>query len=339
MSDQIPAGMEYLLKDNSLYGVEWATSTINVGSYQLDSLRRLILKPNTGNGRIDVRGKFRWKNSGEDIEEVPTIVLKEQTLSMSGLAATFFNVLATANKAQQVFEETGSLAKALSDPYGKLYQVENKVGFEYQLPWLLSSGSNIRTIRNSWSPFGSDGSGSQNTSNASGFEKAAGAVLGAIAGAITPGIGTEQVQKFDSTQPLSLTIKFPLYNTFSTKDTENNFHFVNLITYQNLKNRTSLATYVPPSIYTVTSDSLGGVYMPIAVVSELKIDSLGTTRKINEIIVGRELLIPEAYMVSITLQELLPQSSNIFQGALGASERVEVTSTAEQATGGFVGRQ
>jgi len=68
--------------------------------------------------------------------------------------------------------------------------------------------------------------------------------------------------------------------------------------------------------------------MPLAYVSDLKIDSIGTTRRTDEIITGTYLLIPEAYMVSITIRELIPVSSNIFQGAMGAADKIEVTSTA-----------
>ena len=70
--------------------------------------------------------------------------------------------------------------------------------------------------------------------------------------------------------------------------------------------------------------------MPLAYVKDLKIDSIGTTRRTDGIIPGTYLLIPEAYMVSITIQELIPQSSNIFQGAMGAADKIEVTSTATQ---------
>lgn len=337
VNNNIPAGMEYLNKGNGIYQVIPDTSNISIGGSKLETFSKTKFAPHNGKQKINVIGNFRWKNNGEDIEEVPAIVLREKTLSMSGLAATFFNILATANKAVENFDKSGSLMDAISDPYGKLYQIEpGDNGFTYELPWLLSSGSNIRTVTNSWSPFGGNGSGNQDTSNTSNFAKAAGALAGLVIGAATPGVGTEQIQKFDSTAPYSLTIKFPLYNTFSVKDTQDNFHFVNLITYQNLKNRTSLATYVPPSVYTVSSDALGGVYMPLAVVSELKIDSLGTTRRMNEIIEGRTLLIPEAYMISITLKELLPQSANIFQGTLGATVPVNVTTTANDASRGNV---
>ena len=337
LNETVPIGLEYLNRGNDLFGVEGEKSSITAFGSTLATTQRVKLKPNPGSEKIDIRANFRWKNSGEDIEEVPAIKLTEFTLSMGGIAATFANILATAQKVGENYKQTGDFMKAISEPYGNLYQVEpGGTGFVYELPWLLSNGSNIRTVTNSWSPVGGTGSSDQSTSSTSNFSKAVGTLAGLALGAITPGIGTEQVQKFDSTSPYSLTIKFPLYNTFSIKDTQDNFHFVNLITYQNLKNRTSLATYVPPSVYEVQSDALGGVYMPLAIVSELKIDSIGTTRRMEEIIQGQSLLIPEAYMISITLKELLPQSANIFQGTMGANDKVNVTSTARESTGGII---
>ena len=337
LNNNVPVGMEYLNRDNDLFGVEPEQSSITVLGTTLSTTQRIKLKPNPGRGKIDIRSDFRWKNSGEDIEEVPAIKLTEFTLSMGGLAATFANILATAQEMGENFQQNGDFMKAISEPYGNLYQVEpGGTGFVYELPWLLSNGSNIRTVTNTWSPVGSNGSSDQSTSSTSNFSKAVATLGGLALGAITPGVGTEQIQKFDSTSPYSLTIKFPLYNTFSIKDTQDNFHFVNLITYQNLKNRTSLATYVPPSVYEVESDALGGVYMPLAIVSELKIDSIGTTRRMKEIIQGQSLLIPEAYMISITLKELLPQSANIFQGTMGANDKVNVTSTARESFAGLI---
>jgi hypothetical protein len=140
----------------------------------------------------------------------------------------------------------------------------------------------------------------------------------------------EPIYTFSKTEQYSITIKFPLYNTVDIASTRRNFDFVNLITFQNLKNRTSMVTYVPPSVYTVScKDTVGGFYMPIAVVEDLRIESIGTVRKTDEIILGKYLLIPEAYSVTITLRELISQSTNIFEQALGGN-KVEVTSVISQ---------
>jgi hypothetical protein len=133
--------------------------------------------------------------------------------------------------------------------------------------------------------------------------------------------------KFDNTARQTLPISFPLYNTGDIEDIYANLSFINVFSYQNLKNRTSVMTYLPPKIYTIDAKSIGGIYMPVAYVSDFKVESIGTTRRISELkkFGIDDALIPEAYKVTISFTELLPQSANIFMGALGG-DKVEVTS-------------
>ena len=105
-----------------------------------------------------------------------------------------------------------------------------------------------------------------------------------------------------------------------------------MITFQNLKTRTSFLTYVPPCLYTIKTDGcVGGFNWPVAIVSNLEIESIGTTRVINEF-VEANVLIPEAYKVSITFRQLLPTSSNIFLGSMGG-ETVDVIGTGDELKG------
>lgn len=272
--------------------------------------------------QINVVGDFSWKNGGESFstEEVPAIILVEKTLSMTGIAATLTNVLNTAADRIERLRQNQSLGSTLTEPYGKLYVVEeNAKGFQYKLPWLLNNNSNLRTISNVWN----DNKGNtldkgSNKSSSSSSDKIMGFIAGAAAGAVSPGMEIDPIFTYSTTNRMSITIKFPLYNTYSVDQTIKNFYLVTLLTYQNLKNRTSLVTYVPPSVYTVSSEAFGGIYMPVAVMTELKINNIGTVRQIkDDIIEGQTVLIPEAYDINITLQELIPQSTNIFEGAIG----------------------
>jgi hypothetical protein len=288
-------------------------------------LKRTKLLPKKA---IDVVNDFDWKNRGIDTSEVPTITLVEKTLSMSGVAQTLKNIYDTAERM------IDSKFENLSDPYATMYQVEDNganSNFVYHLPWLLGTGGTIRSIRNNWNDMnGSSASNPSNSGEPSKAEKVAGFIAGVAAGTASPGWGMEPIYTFSKTEQYSITIKFPLYNTVDISSTRRNFDFVNLITFQNLKNRTSMVTYVPPSVYEVTCrDTIGGFYMPIAVVEDLRIESIGTVRKTDEIILGKYLLIPEAYSVTITLRELISQSTNIFEQALGGN-KVEVTSVISQ---------
>jgi len=325
------------LKDSELFSVDDDTvSTSETDKVSVSSiLKRTRLFPKKA---IDIVNDFDWKNRGLDTSEVPTITLEERTLSMSGVAKTLENIYDTASR----IINTGNFKEALSDPYGVMYQVEdssNGKNFLYHLPWLLGSGGTIRAIRNTWNDMnGNSATSSSNSGNPSSSEKLIGLAAGLVAGSVSPGWGMEPIYTFSKTEQYSITIKFPLYNTVDVSSTRRNFDFVNLITFQNLKNRTSMVTYVPPSVYTVTcKDTVGGFYMPIAVVEDLKIESIGTVRKTDEIVLGQNLLIPEAYSVTITLRELISQSTNIFEQVMGGN-KVEVISRDESALRSVVNR-
>jgi hypothetical protein len=282
-------------------------------------LKRTVLTPVTN--PINVISNFDWKNRGEDVSEVPSIRLKEYKLAMSGVAKTIKSIYDTAMRGIETFKSEG-LTEAINDPYAIMYQVESTDNtFEYIFPWLLTSGATIRNIRNQWSDMAGKpaNESSSNSGDPSVMSKIISTAVGAAVGAMTPGIGMESTYTFSKTDLYSVTIKFPLYNTFDVGSTRKNFDLVNLLTFQNLKNRTSLVTYVPPSVYTVSSGgALGGIYMPIAYMEDLKIESIGTFRKTDEIITGEKVLVPEAYLISITMREMIPQSTNIFEGTLGA---------------------
>lgn len=321
-----------IAKNSELFSAKDDTKNINKTDIPFTKRKKLV--PN--GGPINVWGGFDWKNRSSSVEEVPVLILQEHTLSMNGLAASLVNIFKQATQIGQNIAGNPTykgVIDALSDPYASMYVVDDSgadSSFVYYLPWLLSNGSTIRDIRNNWQDAnGNNAKSPSGSTDPSLIEKGLGVLAGIAGGAVSPGWGMEPIFSYQGTDRYSLTVKFPLYNTFDIQSTRRNYDFVNLITYQNLKNRTSLVTYVPPSVYTVTSDAYGGFYMPLAYVENLKIESIGTVRRLDGIISGQNLLIPEAYSVSITLRELLPQSSNIFAGAMGG-KKVEVTSTLAQ---------
>lgn len=293
--------------------------------------KRNVLKPVNGNP-INVYGDFDWKNRSS-VDEVPVIILREKTLAMGGLARTLTSIYKFGEKAVAGAEQGGveGLVAEITDPYANMYITDSTAdNFIYHLPWLLNNGSNLRKIANSWK----DETGKPlSQGSTSGGDSTAGSIIGTLAGiaggAISPGYGVEKIQSFDQTSNMSLTINFPLYNTVSVESTFRNYCFVTLFSYQNLKNRTSLISYVPPCVYQVESYGGGGVYMPMACVENLTIDNIGTVRLMKEFsdFVGdTPLLIPEAYMVSITLREMIPQSANIFAATMGG-KKVSVSTT------------
>lgn len=275
----------------------------------------VVLKPSS-TGVVDVYRDMYWANLGNK-EEVPQIYLIEKQLKYGTWAAQLANLIVQGSNAA-----TGQDV----DSFLKLYAAEN-TGFYYNFPWLLKSGDQLRGIENSWTAAQGMGDFFKSSSGSGGSTgDIMGALGGAVVGAITPGFGFEATKQYDSTSAQTLTISFPLYNTIDLESAFKHFSFVNLFTFQNLKTRTSLMTYIPPKIYEVDAFSVGGIYMAAAVVTNLKIDSIGTTRRMSEwqSFGPREVLIPEAYKISITFTDLLSQSSNVFAGALGGS-KINVT--------------
>jgi hypothetical protein len=259
----------------------------------------------SGSGLIDIVNGFRWKNSGST-DEVPSLYLTEYELAFGSWAQNLARLLATGARA---------INDEKLDPYAILYYA-NTTGFTYNFPFLLGNGGKIRSISNQWNAY--DGltgmfPKNDNKNKASGF----GEFLGGIVGGITPGVGTEDVYRYGNTQNETITISFPLYNTVTTAEAYQNYRFVSLFSFQNVKTRTSFLTYVPPCIYTVSSyNCKGGIDWPVAIVENLTIDTIGTTRALNEFGGGR-ILIPEAYKVNITLRQLIPTSANTLNATLG----------------------
>ncbi len=257
------------------------------------------------NGLIDVT-RMAWRNNKTNqIDEVPSVLLTEYELNAAQWIANVTALL-------QVGKGTAGVGSELSkDPYQNLYYGE-KTGFSYNLPYIEKS--QIRgSLKNDWvSILGK----TTYLGKAKDF-------LSQLGKVVSPGGGIEDMQIYNKTNFRSVKISFPLYNTLDITSTLQNFSFVTLFEFQNLKTRTTYNTFIPPKIYTVDCIGVGGIYMPAAYVSDYNVTSIGTLRKLSDMDVSLGsagnggTLIPEAYKVEITLTELIAQSSNIMAGALG----------------------
>jgi hypothetical protein len=278
---------------------------------------------------INVLKDFPWKNSG-DVDEVPHIFVTEYELTWGQ----------TVTNLQRVMQLLGDSKK---DPYYTMY-TGTDTGFKYVFPHLIKNGDTLRNVSHQWNDSAQ--------TMMKGVTEGLGGMADTLANAVNPlnylpnilggglqnatlgnalvtntpaGVGAEEVKKYTSTSPLTLTINFSLYNTIDTYSAYKNFSLVSLLNFQNLKTRTTFMSYIPPKLYKVENTYIGGVYMPISFISKLEIKSIGTTRVLTEY--GPTIQIPEAYNISITFQELISQSSNIYEGVLGGS-KVEVISDA-----------
>jgi hypothetical protein len=289
-------------------------------------------RPAGGSSLINVLKAFPWKISG-DTDEVPSIMVKEYEL-------TWGQTITNIQRAMKLAAEISGSENI--DPYYTMY-TGTPTGFNYVFPHLIKNNDTLRSISNSWS----EKADTTMKGVTEGLMKLGDGVAGSlnplqylpgIGGAVKDvqdatigknlvsnlftGVGAEEVKKFSGTGAETLTISFPLYNTIDTSSAYKNYSLVTLLTFQNLKTRTTFMSYVPPKLYKVENVYQGGIYMPISFISKLDIKSIGTTRVLKEY---GNILIPEGYNISITFQSLLSQSSNIFEGTMGGS-KIEVMS-------------
>ena len=190
--------------------------------------------------------------------------------------------------------------------YENLYGVK-RTKFKYSLPYLENT---YKTVSNSWSG-GDDSLQKLLGDTASSF------LTDTLFNKIAPGVGIDYSKsfKYGTTGP-SHTIQFYLDNTKdeSYGGYETNFRFIYLLLYQNLPNRINKITYVPPVIYRA---KLPGVFSyRWSYLNNINVDMIGVrrTKTINDFVEGRpsQVVIPEGYKVTLTIQSLVPETQNLY---------------------------
>lgn len=288
-----------------------------------------VLKPKGGDvGIVDVLNTMKWKNNGNN-DEVPSIWATEYELKYGTLTTNLVQLFQQGGNAVDIVKNlfTNDNPNAHLDTFLTMYACE-RTGFAYNLPY-LNTNSGLKKLTHSWDKANGilDSISDQSSNGSSSMSQNIATVAGAAVGAYTPGIGFEEVKKYGGTSDQSLTVSFPLYNTIDVESAYDHYCFVNLLMFQNLKTRTTMMSYIPPKLYTVDAFSLGGVYMAAAYISDISIESIGTTRRMDifKDFGAKDVLLPEAYKVNITFTDLVSQSSNIFAATMGGS-KVDVTS-------------
>jgi len=255
---------------------------------------------NTGEGASDALKAFTGPDGiGGSVTNLIGGAIESVGRNMSKLSAAGRAIFA-------VDDPIGAMPKYLQ-AYENLYGVK-RTKFKYSLPYLENE---YKSIASSW-----------NNSNGSNLES----LLGSAASSfitkdlftkIGAGIGIDYSKSFayGSTGP-SHNIRFYLDNT---KDStyggyEANFRLIYLLLYQNLPNRINKITYVPPVIY---RSKLPGVFSyRWSYLNNVNVNMIGVrrTKTINDFIAGRpsQVVIPEGYQVSLTIQSLVPETQNLY---------------------------
>ena len=168
-----------------------------------------------------------------------------------------------------------------------------------------------------------------------------------------PGRMIEEPKGFTFTgREKSYTVKFPLFNTKDFTEIIRNWQFIYLLTYQNTPNRITRDLIDPPCIYearipgvwyskysSITNmqvDFIGGrreMEMPVPYLTKSDDGSVDGKSETNWIQQKRKIatVIPDGYMVSITVTELFSETQNFMYHMIkeSMSDKIRVNDTTD----------
>jgi hypothetical protein len=231
----------------------------------------------------------------------------EALRSTQGLINSTFGY--AAEKIGELNIDTPDMARSGStDPYEGIYS-PTETRFEYTFPYYTS------LLKSKDSKFGDaysgDGKGALPTFIDSLLSKGNNPNKG-IRALVEPGIFIEKTQfyQFDQNGGESISFSFPLLNTISQEQINENYQFLFLLIYQNTMYRKDRSAFIPPCIYEVLVP--GTRYMKWAYISRLSIDFIGTRRmiEVDSGIGVFKTIVPEAYNVNITVTGLHEEAGN-----------------------------
>lgn len=289
-----------------------------------------ILKPRPDyRAGINVATDFMWTLSPPKSavrDEVPIIYLKELRLKQSNI----INALAYWS---QAISTAASAETIGNNPYANLYPGE-PTDFTYILPYLTAHS---RTVGNVWGdseielsiPWLRDQGTVGKLFGVQGLE--AGAKL------LATGVGHEVPKVYSGGSLENIEIKFVLLNTVSQEEVQKNWEFCYLLSYQNLQNRRNAILVDPPVFYEI---DIPGIKFGYSVISKLEITQLGQAKLLTLDLDAKQLIsnrldnefhfskvIPEAYGISITLSDLIPQSRNFMESMRSSDNRNRTNAT------------
>ena len=351
-SSQVASVANYSSSSNGVPGNGGQTTPVNTQN---------VTKSNP-QSVIDVVSQFKWSASkiNEDIVKIPHILVKEYYLKKSTLAhqlayyaaagagAGLDNTKVILNafglEGKGVTDYLKDKAKGISDKltnlagikasttdsetiqmYSNMYPI-CPTGFDYRFPYYSDSyASRNHTWSSAFQGFGEN----EITKLAEDLIAAAQkyttdkSIIGA--GITEPGVFVERSKYYQPSEGESISVTFPLLNTFDVSDVQKNFDLIWLLTFQNTPYRKNKSLLDPPCMYEVL---IPGVrYIKFAVVDRLAVQFLGTRREIELQIPSdsdggrdtKKTIVPEAYNITLSFKSLNTDSSNFMIEAINKS--------------------
>lgn len=290
-----------------------------------------------GSGTVNVVNDYWWTlTPPEGRKEIPTIQLLEFQVDESMITRQIdFYVNGAINAFQNVRRSEGENIDILS-PYNQLFPKDKPTRFEYIFPFYNEVNFEVNTPV--WASLDTLEAGVKGLADlGSVVHPALGAAVESVAGfigkaslgaaaAFYPKVGImDRPKLWERHEFRSYTIKIPLYNTFSsntnTPEWVKNRELCELLVNQNLYNKLTFITGIPPVFYEVLIP--GQHYSPAACVTNLTIYNRGNIRQLSQnltyTINGAQQTnaytfnVPDVYEINMTLTDLVIPSKNLFQ--------------------------
>jgi hypothetical protein len=277
-----------------------------------------IFTPKGGVGKytyVNVAREYPWTLSENARSNAPTVILRE------------FQVNETTIRRQAQFYITGAqnffnASNNILSPYENLYPKDRPTGFVYEMPYFSEVNFEVNTPM--WTSLDTleqlskavvGGVGLLAGQTAAGIaETAVGVVGGATMAGLAlgyPKVGiTDRPRLWDSHEPRSINIKFPLFNTVGADDWKTNRELCELLVNQNLYNKRDLITSIPPVFYEVLV--VGQHYSYASCVTQLTIYNRGNMRLLRDDN-NQPVNVPDVYEVDMTVTDMVMPSKNQFQ--------------------------
>lgn len=297
--------------------VKTATDLARKGVEELEKAKsRLDIRPANvmllPDGLGNVYKNLRWgiNAPGQDfIEEVPIIILTEY---QSNSGPVLEDLLYTIKVGEGVLD---AFAGKKVNPYLSIY---NGVltGNLYQLPFFSTYN---HTMSSNWGD-----PDAANTPTAIGRD-----AVGKIGGIFQRGL-VEKRRVWKGATPASYSFSFTLYNTFDPMaDIPKNLQFIRTLIHNNLADRTSFATLLPPCFYKL---EIPGVrYAPVVSLDGIDVQNIGQVNRRTMALPNEageykdvSVNIPDAWEITISVSEIHNESRDIYNGTFGSASKITI---------------
>lgn len=282
-----------------------------------------------GSGNVDVISNFAWTLTPPvNRKEIPSIELTEYEVDESTIT-------------RQINFYTSGIAGGITSgedflsPYDQLFPKDKPTTFTYKFPYYTDINFEVNTPQ--WASLDTLESAKKGAADLGSFfhpaigrlvetgTNVAAGTVGAFLAANYPKVGImDRPKLWQSHDFRSYTIKFPLYNTHNfnpnVQEWLNNRELCELLINQNLYNKLSFITGVPPVFYEVLIP--GQHFSPAACVTNIAVYNRGNIRQLRNR-EGTECNVPDVYEINITLTDLVIPSKNLFQAISNKTVRTK----------------